>query len=190
MKTPGSVVGGSSVSKQPTLMFIYGPPAAGKLTVATALAERTGFKVFHNHATFDLAASLLPVMSPPFIDLIERLRLDVIDVAMRAGTDLIFTFAFADPEDRPFVARTEEVVAAAGGRVCFVHLRPTQAELERRVLETSRASHGKLRDIDTLRGVLLRWGMHTSIHEDDFALDNTEIPAADVAEQIQRHYGL
>lgn len=31
------------------LMFIYGPPAAGKLTVAKALCAHTGFKLFHNH---------------------------------------------------------------------------------------------------------------------------------------------
>jgi replication-associated recombination protein RarA len=36
--------------KTPSLVFIYGPPAAGKLTVAEALAMRTGHKVFHNHA--------------------------------------------------------------------------------------------------------------------------------------------
>jgi len=33
------------------LVFIYGPPAVGKLTVANALAKVTGFKVFHNHLT-------------------------------------------------------------------------------------------------------------------------------------------
>ena len=30
------------------LVFIYGPPAVGKLTVAKELAALTGFKVFHN----------------------------------------------------------------------------------------------------------------------------------------------
>ena len=35
------------------LIFIYGPPAAGKLTVATEIAALTGYKVFHNHLSID-----------------------------------------------------------------------------------------------------------------------------------------
>lgn len=31
------------------LIFIYGLPATGKLTVAQELAKRTGYKLFHNH---------------------------------------------------------------------------------------------------------------------------------------------
>ncbi|MGI8542838.1 MAG: hypothetical protein ACR2MD_05085 [Aridibacter sp.] len=31
------------------LIFIYGSPAVGKLTVANEIAKRTCFKVFHNH---------------------------------------------------------------------------------------------------------------------------------------------
>ena len=36
------------------LIVIYGPPAAGKLTVAKELSKLTGFKVLHNHITIDL----------------------------------------------------------------------------------------------------------------------------------------
>ncbi len=35
------------------LVYLYGPPAVGKLTIATELARRTGFKVFHNHLSID-----------------------------------------------------------------------------------------------------------------------------------------
>ena len=35
------------------LIFIYGAPAAGKLTVANEIARQTGFKVFHNHLSID-----------------------------------------------------------------------------------------------------------------------------------------
>ena len=47
------------------LIFIYGLPAVGKLTVAKELAAKTGYKLFHNHlvvdlliSTFELGASL------------------------------------------------------------------------------------------------------------------------------------
>lgn len=36
------------------LVFIYGMPAAGKLTVAKELAGLSGYKLFHNHQVVDL----------------------------------------------------------------------------------------------------------------------------------------
>ena len=36
------------------LIFIYGLPATGKLTVAVELAAMTGYKLFHNHLVVDL----------------------------------------------------------------------------------------------------------------------------------------
>ena len=48
------------------LVFLYGPPAVGKLTVAKALARLTGYKVFHNHLTIDLVASILDWGTGPF----------------------------------------------------------------------------------------------------------------------------
>ncbi len=33
------------------LVFLYGPPGVGKLTVGNALSALTGYKLFHNHLT-------------------------------------------------------------------------------------------------------------------------------------------
>ncbi|MEO1956129.1 MAG: AAA family ATPase, partial [Gammaproteobacteria bacterium] len=35
------------------VIFLYGPPASGKLTIAKKLADKTGISLFHNHLTFD-----------------------------------------------------------------------------------------------------------------------------------------
>ena len=42
------------------LIFIYGQVAAGKLTVARALAARTGLALFHNHLVVDAVAAVFP----------------------------------------------------------------------------------------------------------------------------------
>ncbi|MBA2608364.1 MAG: hypothetical protein H0U92_05475 [Actinobacteria bacterium] len=39
-------------------VVIYGPPAAGKLTVAREVSERYGYALLDNHVTFDFALRL------------------------------------------------------------------------------------------------------------------------------------
>jgi hypothetical protein len=75
------------------LIFIYGSPAVGKLTVAKELASITGYKISHNHLTFDLASSLFDPFSRPFGVLCEELRLKTFEIAARCGLEgMIFTF--------------------------------------------------------------------------------------------------
>ena len=56
-------------------VLLYGPPVSGKLTVAQALAARTGFRIVHNHLTPDLVSEVLDRGAPGFWDLVKELRL-------------------------------------------------------------------------------------------------------------------
>ena len=69
------------------LVILYGPPGVGKLTVGRELAALTGFKLFHNHLTVDLAAAVFDFKSRPFIDLRDRIWLLVFDRAIEAGVE-------------------------------------------------------------------------------------------------------
>src|SRR4051812_43863479 len=75
----------------PTLVFLYGPPAVGKLTVARALARRLPFKVLHNHATIDPILPFFEYGSRPFWEVAGRLRTHIVDVAAQEGVDLVYT---------------------------------------------------------------------------------------------------
>jgi dephospho-CoA kinase len=89
------------------LIFIYGMPAVGKLTVAQELAAITGYRLFHNHLVVDLLLTVFEFGSPQFVALREEFWLSIFHQA--AHTDLpgmIFTF---NPEStvRPdFIANT------------------------------------------------------------------------------------
>ena len=48
------------------LVFIYGPPGVGKLTVAKELAGLTGYKLFHNHLSIDWVLPVFDFGSDPF----------------------------------------------------------------------------------------------------------------------------
>ncbi|OLE70972.1 hypothetical protein AUF78_04195 [archaeon 13_1_20CM_2_51_12] len=47
------------------LVFIYGPPAVGKLTVAIELSKQIGFKLYHNHVSIDFVKSIFQFGTPP-----------------------------------------------------------------------------------------------------------------------------
>ena len=42
------------------LVFIYGPPAAGKLTIARKVAEKAGLALYHNHMIVDAVGAVFP----------------------------------------------------------------------------------------------------------------------------------
>ena len=74
------------------LVFIHGPAASGKLTVARELAARTGLSLFHNHLVVDALLAVFPFGSPAFVDLRERIWLDVFAAAAAEDRSMIFTF--------------------------------------------------------------------------------------------------
>jgi hypothetical protein len=133
------------------LVFIHGPAAVGKLTVAQALAERTGLPLFHNHLVVDAVHAVFDFGSPPFRRLREMMWLAVFDEAARAGRSLIFTFAPENTVRPQFIDEAVRTVERAGGRVRFVQLTCPLDEQERRIDAPSRAAFGKLRSLETLR---------------------------------------
>ena len=133
------------------LIFIYGPAAAGKLTVGRELARITGLPLFHNHLVVDAVAAVFPFGSEPFVRLRESLWLQVFQGAVAADRSLIFTFAPEPTVDPSFPARVRELVERAGGEVVFVALRVPVEVQERRLVDASRADFGKLRSVELLR---------------------------------------
>jgi hypothetical protein len=105
------------------MLFIHGPPAVGKLTTATLVAARTGYKVLHNHLAFDSAASLFELFSPPFRKMLQRARL----LGLGSGIDgglcgIIVTMCYDHPKEMEIVDEVHSVVQSHGGSVHLVHL--------------------------------------------------------------------
>jgi chloramphenicol 3-O-phosphotransferase len=152
------------------LVFIYGQPAAGKLTVARELAEITGWRLFHNHLIVDAVGAVFPFGSEPFTRLREEFWLKIFSEASSAGTSLIFTFAPEPTVDAGFPGRAQDIVAKAGGSTFFVALTVTDAEQERRLVAPDRAAFGKTQSLDLLHRLRA-----------DFGRCFAEMPAADVS---------
>lgn len=135
------------------LVFIHGPAACGKLTVATELAALTGLRLFHNHLTVDLAASLFDFGSEPFKRLRESIWLESFREAAEHGQSLVFTFHPESTVDPGFPERAESAIRRYGGEVVFVELTCSESEIERRVESQSRARYGKLQSLTRYRAL-------------------------------------
>jgi hypothetical protein len=175
-----------------TLVVIYGAPGVGKLTTAKALAALTGFRIFHNHLSFDLAKAVFEFPTLPFQRLAETVRLATFEAAARENLPgLVFTFGYASPEDDAFVEKMIQVVERHGGELAFVRLFCDRATHERRVLSEDRQRFGKITNVQALRGALAQWNFAAAIRvRQTLEIDNSALEVELVARQIAAHYSL
>jgi DNA polymerase III delta prime subunit len=171
-------------------VIIYGPPGAGKLTVARALAERCGMRLLDNHLSVDPALRLFEFGTPEFGHLVERIRVALLEAAARAGLDVVSTFVYAHSIDDAHLATLIAASADGGADVTLVQLAPSTEELEIRVQAASRVGTTKITDPDVLRRLLREFDLRTPAHFDDLVIDNTILPAEQAAELIADHVGL
>lgn len=170
----------------PTLLYMYGPPASGKLTIAQKVAAITGSSLFHNHLTVNAISSIFPFGSAAYKAVLHRMRLDVFARAAQFNVDLIFTnnSAWGGPDARlrfeAFAEAARRVVAGEGGRTMFIRVNAPTDVLESRLADESRRANGKLLDIERLRELLANLDM-SPLHEDDFEVDTASLGADDAA---------
>jgi chloramphenicol 3-O-phosphotransferase len=169
------------------LIFIHGAPAVGKLTVARELAALTGFRLFHNHLTVDLATSLFPFGSEPFILLRERIWLAAFAEAARNNVSLIFTFNPERTVRERFIQDTIDMVKAEGGKVVFVELTCSEADLERRLEDASRKEFGKLASVEQYRSLKDGGAFEFPKLPNELSLDTSSQSPTDCARLISQH---
>ena len=189
-------------TRAPTLVFIIGPPAVGKMTVGVELARRTGLTLFHNHHTIELVLEFFPFGSPPFGRLVGEFRRRIFEeVAASDLPGLIFTYvcAFDQPSDVAFVTQTAGIFTARGGRVAYVELQATlQERLRRNQTEFRLAQKPSKRDVEKSRRLLLHNDAEYRLNSagefdgraDWLRIENTHLSPAVVAERIITRFAL
>lgn len=140
------------------LIFLHGPPASGKYSIAAGLHESWGVLNFHNHLTIDVAKSLFDFGTPEFWDLTHRLRRLALGAkASDPRATVVFTNCYSSPHDDTNVIALEEAVVDRGGDFLPVYLHCEVEELRRRVTDSSRVAMRKLHTTDGLEDFLSRW---------------------------------
>ena len=172
------------------LIFLFGLPGVGKLTVARELSNLTGFKLFHNHLTVDLVATLFEFGSESFINLREKIWLETFSEAINANfAGLIFTFAPEATVPEDFPDKVKNLLEENGGNVIFVELKCDIEELEKRLAGSSRAEFGKLNSVEFFRELNSKGVFDTPKIKADFSVETTNLSAIETAKEILNHIG-
>lgn len=174
------------------LIFLYGLPGTGKLTIARELAEMTGYRLFHNHLAVDLLLSVFEFASAPFVELRESIWLSVFEEAAATSLPaLIFTFNPENSVRQNFIENTMRTVASFGGQVLFVEITCALDELERRIATPERKNHKKLVSLELFRK-LKADGVFASpkLPEPHLILDSTHASPRENAQKIAAKFSL
>lgn len=133
-------------------IVIFGPPAVGKMTVGRALAQQTGFKLFHNHMTIELLLEFFPFEHPSFQTLVNEFRRRLFEeVAVSDLPGLIFTFVWGldEPGDKRLIDDYCDIFREQGATISFVELEADQAvRLERNRTPLRLEHKASKRDLD------------------------------------------
>src|SRR3954447_21256196 len=121
-----------------TLLFVFGPPAVGKMAVGRAIAEASDFRLFHNHATIEPLLDVFDYGTPAFLRLNGEMRHRILEEAAAADVNLVQTYAWAldEPEDAAAVADYLQVFLDVGREVRLVEL---YADLDTRLARNGTA---------------------------------------------------
>ena len=173
------------------LIVIYGQEATGKLTIAKALAAKTGFKLFHNHLSVDVANSLYQYGAAEYDELVFAVRLLVFESAATHGVDgLIFTWAYTHPQCFDQYLKILSVVEPYGAEVHLVHVHCSQASLETRVLSEERGAMGKINTVAHLHRQQQRKNCIEIPGSGSLVLDNTSRTAEEAVDLIIDRFAL
>ncbi len=173
-------------------VFIYGPPAVGKLTVAKELTRLTGYKLFHNHLTVDLVTSIFPFDSEQLSRLSGKSRLEMFREASKANINgLIFTMVYGSEVDNEFIQKVVNIMDENGGKVFFVKLFADIKTLKERVRNKSRRLFNKTTSPEILENVINKFRVFESVSNyPSLSLDTSILSPTETANKIVDYYHL
>jgi len=182
----------------PTLVFIFGPAAVGKMTVGQELAKLTGYKLLYNHMIVDLVTEFFPFGTPAYGRLTRSFFLQIMEAAAEERLGLIVTFslAFFQSDARSIIDELSAQYRERGFRACYVELAaPLETRIARNETENRRqhkkvdwSTPERLREIDA-------WGRWNSAGDfpypdEHLVIENSDVQADVAARMIVERFGL
>ncbi|HVT62987.1 MAG TPA: AAA family ATPase [Legionellaceae bacterium] len=175
------------------IVFLYGPPAAGKLTIAQELQKRLGYKLLHNHMLIQLFDNLFDFHDPIRRELTREFRLRIVEEAVKENSDLIITSGSAGSRTIfPYYTQLIEVVEKLGGHIALVQVIADSKILVERVDNQSRKDHGKAFGKTEMRRIIDEYPYIFDKYPErkHLTIDTTHVNPQQAAAEIITYYHL
>ena len=171
------------------VVWLHGPPAAGKLTVAKVLHTDHAFKLFHNHLAVDISLAIYDEFGEKdFFSFTNSVRRQVLSKANSLGVmHLVMTYMTCAEKDDPQIKEYLTFFAQENIEVYPIHLRPGNDELLSRVTSAGRINTYKISSVSKLSEFLLDKHFQAIQHPNTLTIDNSELSPKSVASLIIDH---
>lgn len=174
------------------LIFIYGPPAVGKLTVAKELSKLTNYRILHGHLVNDLISSIFGHGTKQFLKYNHKTRLMLFEGACKEKVEgLIFTFGFHNDNDPKRAKEIESVIKKNKGQVYYVKLTADKKILEERTITSDRKKYGKINTKKLIKEVIKNRNYFKKMNfKPTLEINNSMLSAKQVAKKIKMYYNI
>lgn len=159
------------------LIIISGPQAVGKMTVAEALRDKTGYRLMTNHDSIELSDIVFERKSDAQKEFNLLIRKAAFETAVKYNVDLIFTFvmAYSEKEDWDYVNNLKNLFEESGGNFYFVELiADLDTRLKRNITPHRLEKKPSKRDVAWSESDILKTyeKYRLNSYEDEFVCDN------------------
>ena len=174
------------------LVFLHGPAAAGKYTVARELAMLTGFELYHNHLVVDEVLKSHAFGTPGFVaERDRRWREFFAQYPGPARPNIIFTFNPENTVPQAFIDWLFTELARRGLQLHSVEITASEAVIESRLCTTQRQQFRKLTDVALYRQLRASGAFAMPfIPRTDLRIDTGTTAPADAARRLSAHFRL
>jgi len=174
------------------LVFLHGPAAAGKYTVAKELAALTGFELYHNHLVVDEVLKTHAFGTPGFVAERDRRWREFFARFPAPGrANIIFTFNPENTVPQAFIDWLFAEPVRRGVKFFSVEITAEESVIESRLASKQRQQFRKLTDVALYRQLRDSGVFATPlIPRTDLRIETGNVIPVEAARQIATHFGL
>lgn len=183
------------------LVVITGPIAVGKMTVAEALKEKTGYNLMVNHDSIEVSDKIFGFATPAQKEFNKLIRISAFDTSVKHNESMIFTIKvdFNDSNELSYLNEIKAKFEKTGGTFYFVELSASlDTRLERNVTQNRLEKKKSKQDLEWSKKNLLysqeNYRMNTNDNEywfeNHLKINNEDLSPDDVAKIIVDKFNL